>query len=109
MAKIELIIGIDPGTTTGVALYDEVSDTLLELHTMDFWSAFTWCSMSSAKIVCIEVPKNKRIFHAFTHGGNFCIMNTNTALDQGGGNIRQQSRPIQAHNVHQGFFTTLGR
>ena len=61
---MSLIVGIDPGKTTGVALYNETTDTLLELHSMDFWSAFNYAVMSPALTICVEVPSTRAVFHA---------------------------------------------
>lgn len=38
MDKIRFVAGIDPGATTGLALYDRHTGTIESVRTLDFWS-----------------------------------------------------------------------
>lgn len=57
-----LVIGIDPGKTTGLALLNKETEELLELHSFNFWSAMNFCMLSAAATVVVEVPETRAIW-----------------------------------------------
>lgn len=57
-----LVIGIDPGKTTGVALLNKETSELIELHSMTFWSTMNYCILSAAATVVVEVPETRAIW-----------------------------------------------
>lgn len=62
-----IVIGIDPGKETGFAVYDLMEKKLIDLRTLDFWSAYAlvveYSKTRTIKCVVIEAPKNKHVFH----------------------------------------------
>lgn len=56
MAKI--ILGIDPGVSTGLCLYDPDQKRVLEVKTLNFWTAYDWITRLSIQTVqiAIEAP-----------------------------------------------------
>jgi hypothetical protein len=64
----DAIIGIDPGKSTGFAVYDMRSSQLSLCDTLDFWGAVgkldTLCLKSAENYrVVIELPKTKAVWH----------------------------------------------
>ncbi len=57
-----LVIGIDPGKTTGLALLNKETNELLELHSTNFWEAMNYCILSAAATVVVEVPQTRAIW-----------------------------------------------
>jgi hypothetical protein len=65
--KPKLVIGIDPGKSTGYAEFDVDSSRVIRMGTMDFWGVYkhletmyrnaTWVN------VVIEVPNTKHVWH----------------------------------------------
>lgn len=41
MSKIQYVVGIDPGKSTGFAVYDRSTKKLIELKTLTFWKTVT--------------------------------------------------------------------
>lgn len=67
----QFIIGIDPGTSTGFAVYDAIRDEIVQVHTLSFWSAYyavreyaTLDFRENLKVVVIEVPDTKRVWQS---------------------------------------------
>lgn len=62
-----ITIGIDPGKETGFAVYDHMEKKLIDLRTLDFWSAYAlvveYSKTRTIKCIVIEAPKNKHVFH----------------------------------------------
>ena len=62
-----ITIGIDPGKETGFAVYDLLEKELIDLRTLDFWSAYAlaveYSKTRTIKCIVIEVPSSKHVFH----------------------------------------------
>lgn len=56
------VIGIDPGTKTGMAIYDKKSRSLIDVWITDFWGAYGTILAAKEPIdkVIIEVPRCKK-------------------------------------------------
>lgn len=69
-----LVIAIDPGVKTGLAVYDLHENKLSMLETTDFWGAYDWVventSPHQVSKVIIERPNSKTVWHkkAMTRG-----------------------------------------
>lgn len=61
-----LIIGIDPGKQTGIAVFHTATSELMIVETLDFWSAYEWAIKyyitGDLKQLVIEVPDTKHIW-----------------------------------------------
>ena len=60
-------IGIDPGTKTGVAVYDSTLKKITDVFTADFWGAYEYIKDNqhdmTIKKVIVEVPRTKSNWH----------------------------------------------
>lgn len=79
------VIGIDPGTQTGFAVYDTLADALVHISTMDFWMVYQYMNLWDRmeypiKGIVIEVSKQNRVWHKT--GGSLKNIQT-TALNVG--------------------------
>ena len=86
-----LVIGIDPGKTTGVALLDKKKGELLELKSMTFWSAMNYCILSSAATVIVEVPETRAVWS----GGNATGKAKIKVATNVGGTIREAELMVE--------------
>jgi hypothetical protein len=61
------IVGVDPGSKTGLAVYDKTLKRILEIRTTDFWGCYKYLKdeLHDGLIqkVIIEVPKTKSNWH----------------------------------------------
>ena len=59
------ILGIDPGTHTGMAIRNSVTGNIEKLWTSNFWEAYHYALNNALcwRGVVIEVPDNKNVFH----------------------------------------------
>jgi len=65
MSNAPWSIGIDPGKVTGFAVYNVASGALVELRSMNFWSAFWRVRDFSPHLlsrVVVEVPESKHVW-----------------------------------------------
>lgn len=55
---VKMIIGLDPGVTTGMCLFDPTDNRVLEVRTFDFWEAYSCLATYNIKTcrVVIEAP-----------------------------------------------------
>lgn len=71
-AQRGIIIGIDPGKKTGVAIYDRQTKQIVNASISDFWSVYEWLRSvrddGKIQAVVIEVPRTKHNWHASKHG-----------------------------------------
>lgn len=79
----DYIIGIDPGTSTGFAVYDTIEEKLIALETTTFWGVLnlleeTWGE--ETVLIVIEVPESKHVWH---NGGTAKGSVQRTALNVG--------------------------
>ena len=59
-----LIIGIDPGKNTGIAIYDPTRKVLTEVYMAKFWDAVELMrGLSRQDTVVIELPASKHVHH----------------------------------------------
>ena len=66
-------IGIDPGKDTGFAVFDLVTEKLIFISTMDFWTTYDTMtrldkSVWPVKEVIIEVPDTKHVWQGSSGG-----------------------------------------
>ncbi|HIJ23071.1 MAG TPA: hypothetical protein HPP64_09165 [Gammaproteobacteria bacterium] len=63
--KYNHIVGIDPGSSTGVAKLNVTTNKLEVLQTLDFWSAYNYLDNFDRRetLVVIEVPTTKTNWH----------------------------------------------
>jgi hypothetical protein len=73
----DLVVGIDPGASTGVAVYSRRLGRLTLVKTRDFWSAYDFIQALGAEVgvegleVVVEVPKvagGFSLYHRFKEG-----------------------------------------
>lgn len=68
-AKPDNVIGLDPGSSTGLALWCRASRRLLEVHTLTFWKAYDFVrdrfTPETAEIV-VEVPNTRGALYSRT-------------------------------------------
>ena len=59
------IVGIDPGKTTGVGIFDRVYRQLIELHSTHFWGAYDMCAFyeNTIALVIVELADTKNVWH----------------------------------------------
>jgi len=65
---VSICIGIDPGKTTGLAIYDRESKSLIELASTNFWDCYgyiltTYPAIDEVHSIVIEVPTTKANWH----------------------------------------------
>jgi hypothetical protein len=61
----QYLIGIDPGVSTGICLYDRDSKRICELKTTDFWNGFDWVLENAAPgttEIIIEAPVKSAMY-----------------------------------------------
>ena len=58
------VIAIDPGVTTGMALYNTETDEIEKLWSSTFWKAVDFCILHEADVIVVEVPSTKNAFNA---------------------------------------------
>ena len=64
-------IGIDPGKSTGFAVYHIQEEKLVRLETLSFWSAFGQTLIyepDNVSRVVIELPDSKHVWHKDANG-----------------------------------------
>lgn len=64
MKKPQYVVGIDPGTKTGYAVYNRETKSISEMATLDFWSVYKRVLEyfePHGVIVMVEVPKHSRL------------------------------------------------
>lgn len=62
----EVVVGIDPGKSTGFAVYSVDWERLIVLETLDFWGAYDRAMgfvRTVPTMVIIEVPNSKHVWH----------------------------------------------
>ena len=61
VSKFQFHIGIDPGNSTGFAVYDRIEKKFLVVETLDFWMAYSKAQAYSVKDtrIIVEVSKTK--------------------------------------------------
>ena len=64
------ILGIDPGTNTGMAIRNVVTGDIEKLWTSNFWEAYHYAINNALcwRGVVVEVPDTKRVFHKAAGG-----------------------------------------
>lgn len=79
----DLIVGLDPGKSCGLAIYSLSQRQLIELKTVDFWGVFEelQARQSSDYLrIVVEVPSSKHVWHK---GGSSTGSIQRTALNVG--------------------------
>lgn len=64
--EFQFVAGIDPGSTTGLAVYNRVSKRVVKVYTLDFWSCYKMFANHADKsntLVIIEAP-HKTVMYA---------------------------------------------
>ncbi len=65
MEQVKYTIGIDPGSTTGVAVYNHEKDQITKIGTYDFWSCYKelgFISNKSLWFIVIEAPNKTAMY-----------------------------------------------
>jgi hypothetical protein len=57
------VIGIDPGTDTGVAIYNPATKSLEMCESTGFWGAIDLISANRDAMVIIELPNTSHVWH----------------------------------------------
>jgi len=61
-----MIVGVDPGLKTGVAVYSEAREEITFLKTLDWWDAIDYLTLvlKDASLILVEDPsQNKPVFN----------------------------------------------
>ncbi len=68
-----IVIGIDPGKTTAIAVYDKENKKITSVSESDFWGCYRWLdqgikdsqgySLNTVECIVIEVPRTKTNWH----------------------------------------------
>ena len=64
MNRKRYIVGIDPGGSTGYAVYDRLARRIVEMGTVGFWDAYEMAAAMPVAdtLLVIETPKKTRLY-----------------------------------------------